>query len=152
MKIVKKDLLFSVLLNIIFCLFCINFYFRSSHKNDATRCIIKQSGIVIQGAKIARTIGFPTANIPYNNNSILSAVFASVVKINGKKFNAITFFNQERSILENHILDFHEDIYGKEIDVCLIKKVRDKIKFSSKEDAEKQLMQDVENAKKIFHP
>jgi len=74
------------------------------------------------------------------------------VKINGKKFNAITFFNQERSILENHILDFHEDIYGKEIDVCLIKKVRDKMKFSSKEDAEKQLMQDVENAKKIFHP
>jgi len=34
----------------------------------------------------------------------------------------------------------------------LIKKVRDKMKFSSKEDAEKQLMQDVENAKKIFHP
>lgn len=150
MKIVKKDLLFSVLLNIIFCFFCVNFYFRSSYKNDATRCIIKQSGIVIHGQKIARTIGFPTANIPYNNNSILSAVFASVVKVNGKKFNAITFFNQERSILENHILDFHEDIYGKEIDVCLIKKVRDKMKFSSKENAEKQLMQDVENAKKIF--
>ena len=150
MKIVNKDLLFSVLLNIIFCFFCINFYFRSSHKNNATRCIIKQSGIVIHGQKIARTIGFPTANIPYNNNSILSAVFASVVKVNGKKFNAITFFNRERSILENHILDFHEDIYGKEIDVCLIKKVRDKMKFSSKEDAEKQFMQDVENAKNIF--
>ena len=52
--------------------------------------------------------------------------------------------------MESHILDFNEDIYDKEIEVCLIKKVRDKMKFKSKEDAENQFKKDIQNVKKFF--
>ena len=148
MKIVKKNLFFSILLNIIFAIFCVSLCFKN---NNNFPCKIKQSGVVIVGKKIAQTTGFPTANIPYINNSMDATVFISTIKYNGKIYKGATFYNKQRNILESHILDFNEDIYDKEIEVCLIKKVRDKMKFKSKEEAEKQLMQDVENAKKYFN-
>jgi riboflavin kinase/FMN adenylyltransferase len=149
MKIVKKNLFFSILLNIIFAIFCVSLCFKN---NNNFPCKIKQSGVVIVGKKIAQTTGFPTANIPYINNSMDATVFISTIKYNGKIYKGATFYNKQRNILESHILDFNEDIYDKEIEVCLIKKIRDGMKFKSKEEAEKQLMQDVENAKKIFQP
>ncbi|GEM_PF-3380677 len=100
--------------------------------------------------KIARATGFPTANIPYINNSIDALVFYSTIKYNGKIYKGATFYNKQRNILESHILDFNEDIYDKEIEVCLIKKVRDKMKFESKEDAESQFKKDIQNVKKFF--
>ena len=149
MKIVKKNLFFSILLNIIFAIFCVSLCFKN---NNNFPCKIKQSGVVIVGKKIAQTTGFPTANIPYINNSMDATVFISTIKYNGKIYKGATFYNKQRNILESHILDFNEDIYDKKIEVCLIEKVRDGMKFKSKEEAEKQLMQDVENAKKIFQP
>ena len=69
---------------------------------------------------------------------------------NGKIYKGATFYNKQRNILESHILDFNEDIYDKEIEVCLIEKVRDEMKFKSKEDAENQFKKDIQNVKKFF--
>lgn len=77
-------------------------------------------------------------------------VFISTIKYNGKIYKRATFFNKQRNILESHILGFNNDIYGKGIEVCLIKKVRDKIKFSSKEETENQFKKGVQNVKKFF--
>ena len=118
--------------------------------NKNFNCKIRQTGIVIKGKQISKAIGFPTANIPYVNNSMDSLVFVSTVKYNGKTYKGATFFNKEMNILENHILDFNEDIYGKEIDVCLIEKIRGKIKFNSREDVENQLKKDIQQVKKFF--
>ena len=147
MKLIKKKLFFSILLNIIFTIFCISFCFK---KHNIFPCQIRQTGIVVEGKKIARTTGFPTANIPYINNSMDALVFYSKIKYNGKIYKGATFYNKQRNILESHILDFNEDIYDKEIEVCLIKKVRDKMKFKSKEDAENQFKKDIQNVKKFF--
>ena len=147
MKFVKKNLFFSILLNIIFAIFCVSLYFKN---NSNFLCKIKQTGVVAEGKKIARTTGFPTANIPYINNSMDATVFISTIKYNEKNYKGATFYNKQRNILESHILDFNEDIYGKEIEVCLIKKVRDKMKFKSKEDAENQFKKDIQNVKKFF--
>ena len=73
-----------------------------------------------------------------------------VIKYNGKIYKGATFFNKEMSILESHILDFSDDIYGKEIEVCLIEKVRDGMKFKSKEEAEEQFKKDIQQAKNFF--
>ena len=143
----KKKLFFSILLNIIFAIFCVSLYFKN---NSNFLCKIKQTGVVAEGKKIARTTGFPTANIPYINNSMDALVFYSTIKYNGKIYKGATFYNKQRNILESHILDFNEDIYDKEIEVCLIKKVRDKMKFKSKEDAENQFKKDIQNVKKFF--
>ena len=143
----NKKLFFSILLNIIFAIFCMSFYFKIDNNFS---CKIKQTGIVSEGKKIARATGFPTANIPYINNSMDALVFYSTIKYNGKFYKGATFYNKQRNILESHILDFNEDIYDKEIEVCLIKKVRDKMKFKSKEDAENQFKKDIQNVKKFF--
>ena len=143
----KKKLFFSILLNIIFAIFCVSLYFKN---NSNFLCKIKQTGVVAEGKKIARTTGFPTANIPYINNSMDATVFISTIKYNEKNYKGATFYNKQRNILESHILDFNEDIYGKEIEVCLIEKVRDKMKFKSKEDAENQFKKDIQNVKKFF--
>ena len=147
MKLIKKNLFFSILLNIIFAIFCVILCFKN---NNNFPCKIKQSGVVIVGKKIARTTGFPTANVPYINNSMDASVFISTIKYNGKIYKGATFYNKQRNILESHILDFNEDIYGKEIEVCLIKKVRDEMKFKPKEDAENQFKKDIQNVKKFF--
>ena len=146
-KFVRKNLFFSILLNIIFAIFCVSLYFKN---NSNFLCKIKQTGVVAEGKKIARTTGFPTANIPYINNSMDATVFISTIKYNEKNYKGATFYNKQRNILESHILNFNEDIYGKEIEVCLIKKVRDKMKFKSKEDAENQFKKDIQNVKKFF--
>ena len=143
----KKKLFFSILLNIIFAIFCMSFYFKIDNNFS---CKIKQTGIVSEGKKIARATGFPTANIPYTNNSIDALVFYSTIKYNGKIYKGATFYNKQRNILESHILDFNEDIYGKKIEICLIEKVRDEMKFKSKEEAENQFKKDIQNVKKFF--
>ena len=143
----KKKLFFSILLNIIFAIFCISFYFKIDNNFS---CKIKQTGIVSEGKKIARTTGFPTANIPYINNSMDATVFISTIKYNEKNYKGATFYNKQRNILESHILDFNEDIYGKKIEICLIEKVRDEMNFKSKEDAENQFKKDIQNVKKFF--
>ena len=143
----KKKLFFSILLNIIFAIFCASLCFKNGNNFP---CKIKQSGVVIVGKKIARTTGFPTANIPYINNSMDALVFYSTIKYNGKIYKGATFYNKQRNILESHILDFNEDIYDKEIEVCLIEKVRDGMKFKSKEEAENQFKKDIQNVKKFF--
>lgn len=147
MKFVKKNLFFSILLNIIFAIFCASLYFKN---NNNFQCKIKQSGVVIVGKKIARTTGFPTANIPYINNSMEATVFVSTIKYDGKNYKGATFYNKQRNILESHILDFNKDIYGKEIEICLIEKVRDEMKFKSKSEAENQFTKDIQNVKKFF--
>ncbi len=77
-------------------------------------------------------------------------MFISTIKYDGKIYKGATFYNKQRNILESHILGFNEEIYGKKIEVCLIKKVRDKMKFSSKGEAENQFKKDVQNVKKFF--
>ena len=59
------------------------------------------------------------------------------------------FFNKKMSILETHILDFNEDIYGQEIEVCLIEN-RDGMKINSKEEAKNQFQKDIQNVKNFF--
>ena len=141
---------FTILLTLILFLL-IAVFMRLNYNNFVNfSCKIKQSGVVIVGKKIAQTTGFPTANIPYINNSMDASVFISTIKYDGKIYKGATFYNKQRNILESHILDFNEDIYGKEIEVCLIEKVRDKMKFKSKEDAENQFKKDIQNVKKFF--
>ncbi len=147
MKFSQKNLFFSILLNIIFAIFCVVLCFKN-YSNFP--CNIKQTGAVIEGKKIARTTGFPTANIPYINNAIEATVFFSTIKYNGKIYKGATFYNKQRNILESHILDFNDDIYGKEIEVCLIEKARDSMKFNSKKEAEEQFKKDIQNVKNFF--
>ncbi len=117
-------------------------------------------GSVIQGDKIGRTLGFPTANIlveaPYKLIPE-DGTYAVKVLIAGNTYNAMlnigvrpTVNGKERR-MEAHLFDFDQKIYGEKITVLFIKRLRDEHKFESKEALMQQLTKDKEAAIKILN-
>ena len=116
-------------------------------------------GPVVKGDGKGREIGFPTANID-TKNLILppNGVYASYTKFNGKTHKSLlniglrpTIIKPNPSIqVEAHILKFNENIYDQVIDIELIDKLRNEIKFESIEELKKQISFDIENAKSFF--
>ena len=108
------------------------------------------SGKVIDGKKLGRTIGFPTANLEINKQKVIpkKGVYYTNVKINEKIFKGITSVgnnptvNGQELTVETYILDFSNDIYGKEINIYFIDRIRDEIKFNDIYELIEQLKKD----------
>lgn len=112
-------------------------------------------GKVVHGRAIGRTIGFPTANIDLPLNIIIpcNGVYKTRVKLNEKIHYGATnvgirpTFTDKARTIETHILDFDEMIYDEEIKIYFETKLRDEVKFLSKEELKHQLKLDVQNLK-----
>ncbi len=116
-------------------------------------------GTIIEGNKLGRTISFPTANVIYPENiiTIETGIYIAKVVINNKTLNAIlnygkkpTVSKQEENLLEAHIFNFNEDIYGKELKIIPLQKIRNEQKFCSLNALKTQIEQDVIQAEKYF--
>ncbi len=112
-------------------------------------------GEVIHGAKIGRTIGFPTANIKYPDNIIKLpfGVYSTdiLIKNNEQKFKGImnwgikpTLNNVSEPIAEIHIHNFDNNIYGQTLKVKIKNKIRNEVKFNSLEELKIQIKKDIE--------
>ena len=94
------------------------------------------SGIVVHGREIGHTIGFPTANISTNNELIpADGVYAVMVAVEGRLLqgacsigNNPTFEGGGRTI-EVFLLDFSGRLYGREIAICFVERLRELAKF-----------------------
>jgi len=119
------------------------------------------SGKVKDGNKMGRKISYPTANLLIEEPLKLipsDGVYACQVRINEDFFDGMVNIgvrptinkqNDERTI-EVHIFDFEDDIYNKNIELNLIAKIRDEIKFSSLDNLKKQLKTDEINIRKTL--
>ena len=113
------------------------------------------SNTVVKGDQRGRTIGIPTANIEYPKDLIAPpyGVYAVEVKILEKIYSGIAnfgmrpTFNKNSPILEAHIFDFDEDIYGDEIEVIFHSKIRDEKKFDGIKELLNQISLDITVAK-----
>ena len=117
------------------------------------------SGHVIKGQGRGRQIGFPTANIGYSKDIVIPSkgVYVTKTLLNNMLYESITnvgvnpTFNSGYEIhIETHLLDFSRDIYGDEIQVQFVEKIRDEKKFSSVNELVKQIEMDLLLAKKYF--
>ena len=107
-------------------------------------------GTVIAGNQIGRTLGFPTANIKVDSFKLLPAngVYAVQVIVKGELYKGILNIGQRPTLpnsshsMEVHILDFEGDVYGDEITISFIKKLRDERKFDSLDQLRQQIMKD----------
>lgn len=116
-------------------------------------------GTVVEGHQMGRQLGFPTANIHLNNpNKLVPAqgVYAIKAKVAGHWYPAMlnignnpTFENRAASI-EAHLLDFDQDIYGAEIAVAFVERLRDELKFDSAEALIAQMKADEAQSRKIL--
>lgn len=97
------------------------------------------SGTVIHGAKIGRTLGFPTANILTDPQKLLPKKGAYIVDVvlGGQKYQGMLSVGTNPTVdgtslsVEVHILDFDKDIYGQPITVQFRKFLHDEIKFQN---------------------
>ena len=107
-------------------------------------------GKVVHGKKLGRAIGFPTANLDYSKEALIpkKGVYYTNVQWQGKIYNGITSVgnnptvNGDKLTIETYILDFNNDLYGHNIKVYFIKKIRDEKKFNSIDDLVIQLKKD----------
>lgn len=111
-------------------------------------------GRVFHGDKRGRQLGFPTANVLLKRRvSPISGVY--VVKVNtiDNRFYGVANIGSRPTVagvrqqLEVHIFNFNADLYGQTIEVVMLKKLRNEIKFSSIDELKKQITQDSEQAK-----
>lgn len=100
------------------------------------------SGTVIHGEARGRTLGFPTVNIALEK-PLDPGVFSGYTRVDKKWLLSAVFIFPDKPLLEAHILDFEGDVYGKEIKVNILKKIRSSLKFDSAEMLRKQIVQDV---------
>ena len=111
-------------------------------------------GKVVYGKKLVRTIGFPTANLDYSKEALIprKGVYYTNVQWQGKIYKGITSVgnnptvNGDKLTIETYILDFNNDLYGHNIKVYFIKKIRDEKKFNSIDDLVIQLKKDKDYA------
>ncbi len=116
-------------------------------------------GKVVHGAKRGRIFGFPTANLDVHRRRVpLAGVF--VVKMMGILDRPIsgvanigtrpTVCGKTRMLLEVHLLDFNQNIYGKNVIIQFLFKLRDEVKFDSVDDLIDQIKIDILQAKEYF--
>ena len=109
-------------------------------------------GVVVAGNRLGRTIGFPTANMQlYEPLKLVpgNGVYAVRVETLGRKFYGMcnvgcrpTVGSGNARTIETHIFDFDEDIYGLDMKISFVKKIRDEVKFGSLDALREQLEKD----------
>lgn len=112
-------------------------------------------GIVVHGDARGRTIGYPTANLAPIDRTYLPSdgVYVTDVCVKGQRFRAMTSIGQNVTFggtelrLEAHIFDFEGEIYGEEIEIFWLTKIREMVKFSGIDDLITQLEKDEEFSK-----
>ncbi len=110
-------------------------------------------GTVVHGRRIGHELGFPTVNLLPPAEKLLPpfGVYASRVMIGGRCLDGISNVGRKPTIegenpigIETYILDFQEDLYGKEIDVALLSFLRSEQKFDSLTELKTQMTRDIE--------
>lgn len=120
-------------------------------------------GTVIKGTGLGRRLGFPTANIdPHNEVIPPPGVYTVSIFYNNKRFRGVTYIGGKPTFLrkkekgkrkkseniEVYIFNFRKNIYGENLEVQFIKKMRDEKRFANFKPLVKQIKKDISCAKK----
>ena len=115
------------------------------------------SGRVIKGLGRGKQLGFPTANIDLEKERLIPefGVYGTLCTFRGCTYRSITNIGRNPTFddvtgvnVETNVFDFSGDLYGEEIKVTFVDKLRDEIKFSSVNELIKQIKSDIETRKK----
>lgn len=109
------------------------------------------NGRVVMGDQRGRTIGFPTANLAVWDELLLpgNGVYATYAWVGGQRFAAATNVGVRPTVdglrltIEAHILDFDEDIYGQDVRLEFVRRIRPEMKFSGLDALKAQIAADV---------
>ncbi|MDD5155158.1 MAG: riboflavin biosynthesis protein RibF [Candidatus Omnitrophica bacterium] len=122
-------------------------------------------GTVVRGVSFGRKLGFPTANIdPHHEVLPPSGIYACRVILGKDKLNGVCYIGRQPEFLmknshtsrknlkhvEVHIFNFNKPIYGKELEIQFLKKIRKERRFASPGPLAAQIKKDVKVSRKIL--
>lgn len=117
-------------------------------------------GRVIAGKRLGRKLGFPTANLDINFYKLLPlGVYAVKVRLGKKWYRGVCNIGYRPTVnpidsivplTEVHILDFHQSIYGRRLQIYFVDKIRSEVKFDSLPLLQAQLAHDKQMACKLI--
>ena len=115
-------------------------------------------GRVVSGDKRGARLGFPTANLETEPGQALpvGGVYACRAHINGQSYSAMTnigsrpTFGGGPQLIEVYLLDYDGDLYGRELAIDIIERLRDEKKFDTPEQLQKQIAEDVKQGQALL--
>jgi riboflavin kinase/FMN adenylyltransferase len=115
-------------------------------------------GRVIPGARRGIELGFPTANLDIDPEQALPAegVYVSRAHIDDQAYPSMTNIGQRptfgggEQVVEVYLLDYHSDLYGQELTIDIIERLRGEKKFDTPEELKKQIAEDVKQGKAVL--
>ena len=115
------------------------------------------AGVVVAGQKLGRTLGFPTANLQLEpTNRLAHGIYAVRTILEGKVNDGVASFGVRPTVagveplLEVYIFDFAGEIYGRELTVQFVARIRDELKFDSLAALTAQMERDAEGARALL--
>jgi riboflavin kinase/FMN adenylyltransferase len=117
------------------------------------------SGQVVRGDGLGRQLGFPTANLDVAGLILPpGGVYAAHAEAGGRNYRAVLNIGFRPTIaqpqpqlrVEAHLLDFSGDLYGQELELFFVEKLRDEKKFGSVEELRRQIACDIKEATERF--
>ena len=115
-------------------------------------------GKVITSEKRGRVLGFPTANLDIKPQQALpeNGIYAAIAQVEGGHFPSATnvgirpTFGTGEEMVETHLLNYKGDLYGKDMRVEFVQKLRDEERFSSSEELKTQIERDIREVEAIL--
>lgn len=117
------------------------------------------AGTVVHGDQLGTKLNFPTANIDTTGLVLPpTGVYAVHAHVQGKSYRAALNIGHRPTVanptlqlrVEAHLLDFTGDLYGQEMEITFVNKLREEAKFSSLEALQAQIVRDVAAARTLF--
>lgn len=117
------------------------------------------AGSVVKGDELGRQLGFRTANLHVTGLLVPpNGVYAVHARVRGQSHRAVLNIGFRPTVpgraaqlrVEAHLLGFNGDLYGQEIELSLVGKLRDEQKFPSLDDLKQQIARDIANAQRLF--
>ena len=116
------------------------------------------SGQVVHGQALGAQLGFPTANVRAPEQRLLpgNGVYAVTVEWDGERRDGVANLGVRPTVggmgrvLEAHLFDFNGDLYGREVRLCFVEKLRDEHRFPSVEALREQIARDAEQARALL--
>jgi riboflavin kinase/FMN adenylyltransferase len=129
---------------------------RDGNLNAAARMLGRPytiEGTVVEGRKLGRTIGFPTANVAYGEEEFPpDGVWAVRARTGGRRFHGVANLgvrptvDGENRALEVHLFGFEGDLYGEVLEVEFVRHLRGEIRFESLEALKEAIARDARQA------
>ena len=115
-------------------------------------------GLIVEGRRRGRELGFPTANLETSNELIPpNGVYATTLEVGGIVHAAMTnigvrptFNDSTETTVETHVLGFEGDLYGRQVRLAFVQRLRDERRFDDLDGLKTQIEADKRRAERLF--